>query len=119
MSWNVNLPQGVATVRQPLLSNRVLELVDPQVAALGPAQFVQPLQECSAWGLADRVISGPGVERADPPTALGLLCVRHERPCGRRTTEKRNEIAPLHVPPVRTTPCAMLNYYFDQGQCPL
>ena len=99
MSWNVNLPQGVATVRQPLLSNRVLELVDPQVAALGPAQFVQPLQECSVSGLADRVISGPGVERADPPNALGLLCVRRERPCGRRTTEKRMKSRRCMCPP--------------------
>jgi hypothetical protein len=33
-----------------------------------------------------------------------LLRARHERPSYRRTADKRDELAPLHVRPVRITP---------------
>jgi hypothetical protein len=41
----------------------------------------------------------------DPPHSLGLLRARGERPCGRRATEKTDELAPPHwpAPPVLRT----------------
>ena len=33
------------------------------------------------------------------PHSLGLLCTRTKRPSRRRAAEKRDELAPLHVPP--------------------
>ena len=74
--------------------------VDPHVVALGPAQFVHPLQERSVSGLADRVISSRGVERADAPHLTGLLLrIRGERPSCYCATEKRDELAPPHCRP--------------------
>jgi hypothetical protein len=35
----------------------------------------------------------------DPSHPVGLLRTRCERPCCRRATEKRNELAPLHFRP--------------------
>jgi hypothetical protein len=50
---------------------------------------------------------------------VGGMTTRRRRPRWRRTADKRDELAPLPVPPVRTTPFAMPNYYVDQDQCPL
>ena len=81
--------------------------VDAHVAADGPAQLRHRLQECPDAGLIFRIVRGCGQEHADPSHPLGLLRARRKRPRCRRTAEKRDELAPSHVSPVRTTPRAM------------
>ena len=55
-------------------------VVDPHVAAVGPAQLLQRLQERRDAGLAFRIVRGHVHEHADAPHALGLLRPRRERP---------------------------------------
>ena len=71
--------------------------VDPHVAADGPAQLRQPLQERPDAGLKFRIVRGCGQEHADAPHPLALLRARRERPRRRRAAEQRDELAPLHV----------------------
>ena len=78
--------------------------IDPHVAPIGPAQLLQPLQERRDAGLIFRIVRGCGHKHADAPHPLGLLRARRERPRRRRAAEKRDELAPLHVPP-KDTPC--------------
>src|SRR5262249_25410487 len=84
---------------------RAPTIVDPHVAADGPAQFPEPLQERRIAGLCFRLVRGDGGKHADPPHPLRLLRARRQRPRGRRATEQRDELAPLHrpVPPVLPT----------------
>ena len=70
--------------------------VDPHVAAFAPAQLLQPLPERRHAGLTFRIVCGAGYEHADAPHPLALPRAR-ERP-RRRSTEKRDELAPLHLP---------------------
>ena len=83
--------------------------VDPHVAADGPAQLRQPLQERCEAGLRFRIVRGLAHEHTDAPHALGLLRARGERPrsCRRRRAQmnSRRRIAF----PSRTTPTAALN----------
>src|SRR5262245_8757008 len=70
-------------------------IVDPHVAALGPAQLLQHLQERRDAGLAFRIVRGVRDEHADAPHPLALLCERRERPrC--RAADERDELAPSH-----------------------
>src|SRR5262249_34316145 len=57
--------------------------------------FLQRLQEGSGAGRCFRIVRGQGAEHADAPHSLWLLRVRRERPCRRRTTEQRDELAAL------------------------
>src|SRR5262249_17302929 len=66
--------------------------IDPHVAAIGPAQFLQALQERRKTRLCLLIIRGQAHEHADPPH---LLRARRERP-HRRAAEQRDELAPLH-----------------------
>jgi hypothetical protein len=50
------------------------------------------------------VLFAEAEENGNPSHALGLLGAYRKRPRSRRTAEKSDELAPLHVPPVRTTP---------------
>src|SRR5215510_14690499 len=70
--------------------------LDSRVAALGPAQLLEALQECSVTGLRFPVVRSQAHYDTDAPDALGLLCDRRERPRGCRTAEERDERAPLH-----------------------
>src|SRR5262245_65574297 len=70
--------------------------VDPHVAAVGPAQLLQPLQERCVAGLPFRIVLDQVREHADAPHPVGLLRPRRERPRGRRAADERDEIAPLH-----------------------
>ena len=81
--------------------------VDPHVAADGPSQQRQLLQERPDPGLIFRIIRGCGQEHADPTHTLTLLRARRERPSCRSSAEKRDELASLHVPSARTTLYAM------------
>src|SRR5882757_9832354 len=74
--------------------------VDPQVAAVAPAQLLQGLCERREAGLSFRIVRGPIHEHADAPDAVALLRTRRERPKkGRRrrcTAEKGSELAAVH-----------------------
>src|SRR5262249_47501124 len=70
--------------------------VDPHVAAINPAQFLQPLQECREASLALRIVCRQAHEHADAPHALPLLRARRGRPSCSRAAEERDELAPLH-----------------------
>src|SRR4051794_28650822 len=67
--------------------------VDPYVAADGPAQQRQRLQERRDPGLKLRIVRNCVQEYADAPHALALLRARRERPCYRRAAEQRDELA--------------------------
>jgi hypothetical protein len=56
---------------------------------------------------ANRLSSLQCCECQTAPHTLCLLRTRRERPRSRRTAEKCDELAPLHVPSERTTPCAI------------
>src|SRR5262249_28180498 len=71
--------------------------LNPHVAADGPAQQRQPLQERPDAGLKYHIIRGCVQEHADPPHALTLLRARRERPRYRSAAEQRDECAALHV----------------------
>ena len=75
-------------------------IFDPHVAADGPAQLLQPLQERSDAGLRFGIVRGQVREHADAPHSLGLLRPRRERPRRRRTAEQRDELATFHVAPL-------------------
>src|SRR5262249_49779082 len=64
----------------------------PHVAAVGPTQFLQALQECSDAGKRFRIVRGPGQQQPDAAHPFRLLRVRRERP-RRRAAEKRYELA--------------------------
>jgi len=55
-------------------------LVDPHVAAVGPAQLLQALQERCQTYLSFRTVCGHAHEHADAPHALALLRARGKRP---------------------------------------
>src|SRR5262249_19657084 len=68
-------------------------ILDPQVAALAPAQLLQRLLERRELGTAGAATAR---EHADPPYAPWLLRARHERPRDGRAAEQRDERAPPH-----------------------
>ena len=65
-----------------------------------PRRFVEPLpkslKKSGGWQF--------GGQNTDSVEFTGLLRVRRERPCGRKTTEKRDEISSLHVCPRHASP---------------
>src|SRR5262249_50878714 len=71
-------------------------VVDLHIPADGPAQLLQPLMESRKAHLTFRIIGGVIHEHADAPHALALLRARRERPCRRRATEQRDELAAVH-----------------------
>ncbi len=71
--------------------------VDLHVAAVDPAQLLQPLQECGEAGLPFHIVRGERHEHADAPHAVRWLRARRERPCRSRcAAEQRYERAPFH-----------------------
>src|SRR5262245_66251635 len=71
---------------------------DAHVAAVGPAQFLQPLHERREAGLTFRIARGQRMEHAYAPYPLALLRARRERPRRSRATKQRDERAPFHCP---------------------
>src|SRR5262249_43332429 len=69
-------------------------IIDPHIAAVGPAQLLQSLHERHEAGLTYRMVFGERHEYTDTPD-LRLLRARGERPRG-RAAEQRDELAPLH-----------------------
>src|SRR5262249_27393060 len=72
--------------------------VDLYVAAFGPAQLLQSLQERRDTRLTLRVVRALGHEHANTPQPLALLRTRSKRPY-RHAADKTDELAPLHGPP--------------------
>src|SRR6516164_4826726 len=70
--------------------------VDPQVAAVGPAQLLQSLHERRKAGLSFRIVRCEWREHADAPHPFRLLRPRRERPRDRCATEQRDEGATFH-----------------------
>ncbi len=70
--------------------------IDPHVAADGPAQQPQRLQERPDAGLKFWVVRYCGQQHADASHALGLLRAHGKRPASRRAAEKRHEFAASH-----------------------
>jgi len=73
--------------------------IDTHVAAFYPPLSLQTLQERFEAILPFRIIGREIHEHANPPHLTGLLCARRERPCRRRATYKRDEVAPSHGAP--------------------
>src|SRR6185437_6151776 len=71
-------------------------VVDPHVAAVGPAQFLQPLQEGREASLFFGIVRGPAHEHADATHPVGLLRARSAWPGEGRDAKKGNEFAPPH-----------------------
>ena len=72
--------------------------VDPHVAAVDPAQLLQPLQERRVAGLRVWIVRADAArEYTDAPHPLDLLRARCERPRGRRAAEKANELTSPHI----------------------
>jgi hypothetical protein len=71
-------------------------VVDPHVAAVGPAQLLQPLQERRDAGLCLPIVGGEVHQHADASHPIGLLRPRRERPRGCRAAEERDEFASFH-----------------------
>src|SRR5262249_31214397 len=67
-------------------------------AALGPAQPLQLLLKCLDADLSQRIV-GETHQHSDPFYLCRLLRPRHERPRCCCAAGKRDESAPLHLPP--------------------
>src|SRR5439155_17483629 len=71
-------------------------VIELDVVALGPTEFVEPLSESRKVGLPDFIVLGKAHDHADAPQPLALLRARRQRPCRSRTADKRDELAPSH-----------------------
>ena len=71
--------------------------VDPQVAAVAPAQLLQGLCERREAGLSFRIVRGQIHEHADAPHPLRLLRARRQRPRSCRTAEQRDEVTAFQL----------------------
>src|SRR6516162_106484 len=69
--------------------------VEADVAADGPAQFLQSLHEGHEAGLSFRILRSERHQHSDTPQPAALLCARRERP-RRRAAEQRDELAAFH-----------------------
>src|SRR5262249_51962697 len=76
----------IATLRPAIL--------DRDIPPLAPAQLTQPLHK-GAGPLA-LCCSRARAQKPNGRQLAGLLRARRERPCCRRATEQRDELAPLH-----------------------
>ena len=97
MTSGASATNSAAYLRMSVGIARAPASIDAHVAAVGPAQLLQPLQERRDAGL--RIADRPRREldeHADAPHPLALLRARRERPRRRRTAEKRDELAPPH-----------------------
>jgi hypothetical protein len=71
--------------------------VDVHVAALGPAQFGEPLPEGCNADLPFRIVREEVREHADTPHPLALLCPRRDWPRRRRAAKQDDEVAPSYT----------------------
>src|SRR5262245_38648309 len=69
---------------------------DPEIAAFSPPQLRKRTPESCEPRLRSPIALRIGHQHADQPHPVRLLRARRERPRGRRATEQRDELAPLH-----------------------
>src|SRR5215471_11249438 len=69
--------------------------VKARIAAVGPAQFRQPLDESGELSPPPRIALVRTQEHADAPHPFALLRACRERPRG-RAAEQRDEVAAVH-----------------------
>src|SRR3984957_18227124 len=79
-------------------------IVDAKIAAFGPAQLPKIRDKRRENGLGVRITLIGRHQHTNAPRSVGLLRARRQRPCCRRATEKRDELAPPHVPPPGSGP---------------
>src|ERR1700688_3743420 len=77
-------------------------ILDPNIVAVRQSQILKLLLKCLGSGLAFRIVIGKSYHRPNTPHFVGLVRTRGKWPHRRRTPEKRDELAPLHVAPLRT-----------------
>src|SRR5262245_7075143 len=73
---------------------RAPAVIDPHIAAVGPAQLLQPLQKRRDAGLSFRIVRSQVHEYPDAAHPLRLLRPCRKRPRRRRAAEQRDELAP-------------------------
>jgi hypothetical protein len=76
-------------------------IFDLDFATVSPTKMLKPLFKCRELGLGFRIIFAKGTQHTNVPNPFAALRERRDRPCNRRATDKREELAPLHFPPVR------------------
>src|SRR5262249_28532656 len=67
--------------------------VHADIATLRPSTLFKPLPKSREARRHFRIVLGQGRQHRDPANSVGLLRARRERPCGRRATEQRDELA--------------------------
>ena len=72
-------------------------VIDADIAALCPAEVLEPLAKCREAGVGLRVVLGIADEHADPPQLARLLRSHHERPHGHRAAEQADELPSLQL----------------------
>ena len=95
MTSGASATNSAAYLRKRSASPAPQRIVDPHVAAVGPAQLLQPLHERCQTGLTFVHRPRQAREHADAPHPLALLRARRERPRRRRAAEQRDELAAL------------------------
>ena len=90
--------------RQPIISALRPAVFDRHVLAFDVTGFAQPFEKGRQLS---RITFGRSEVDKPDHRHRRLLRARSERPCCRSSAEKRDELASLHVSPVRTTPCAI------------
>ena len=73
--------------------------VELEVASGRPPQCLQAFAQRRQARLRIMIGLGKRTEHADAAYTFALLCAHRERPRSRRTTDQRDELAPLHAPP--------------------
>ena len=89
MTSGASATNSAAYLRMLSASPAPQRIVDPHVAAVGPAQLLQPLQERRDAGLPFRIVRGGGA-MSTPMRRIRsrLLRARRERPRRRRAAEQ-------------------------------
>jgi hypothetical protein len=95
--------------------------VDPHVAAVSPAQFLQPLHERRKAGVPFRIARSQRHERADASHPLGLLRARRQWQCHNSATDQRYEFTPPHAEHGASPPlvCRTLSVPQERPRVPL
>src|SRR5262249_59665050 len=73
-------------------------IFDVTIAPSDPTRLPHAKPNRSETRVRLGIFFGDPKQYATPPQSLGLLRAQCERPCGRRTN-KRDEVAPPHMPP--------------------
>src|SRR5262249_52358575 len=71
-------------------------VIELDIVALGPAEFMEPLPESRKVALPDFIVLGKAHDHADAPHPLALPRASRERPRSRRAAEQRDQLATFH-----------------------